>query len=101
MDIKDQEENKDPMHGYIMVNVLEGLVRFDALKLMEQFGMCTCDRCLYDVLALTLNNIPPKYVVTRKGELFAKIESYGSQYKTDITAKLTQACLLVKESPNH
>jgi competence protein ComFB len=89
------------MEGLVLINILEEVMRVEAPKIMKQFGMCTCDRCVTDVLAIALNNIQPKYVVTQKGALFAKIESYGNQYKTDILAKLTQACDIVGQSPSH
>ena len=89
------------MQGLILVNILEEVFRLEVPKIMEEFGMCTCDRCITDVLALALNSMAPKYVVSQRGALFAKISSYGNQYKIDIFTHLSQACEKVKKSPSH
>jgi hypothetical protein len=52
-------------------------------------------------MAITLNKLSAKYVVSHKGALFAKIASYGNQYKTDILSGVTQACVIVENSPSH
>ena len=89
------------MEGLILTNILEEVMRLEAPVIMAELEMCCCDRCLNDVLAIALNSIPPKYVVSKRGALFAKIASYGNQYKTDIYSRLTQACVMVKQSPSH
>ena len=100
-----KEENKDSdgltMDGLVLINILEEVIRMEAPKIMAGMGMCCCERCVNDVMAIALNKIPSKYVVSRKGALFAKIASYGNQYKTDILAGLTQACVIVEKSPSH
>lgn len=97
-DIVDGKIRTEP---FVLVNVLEEMMRLELPKIMAQFDMCTCERCVCDVLAIALNSMLPKYVVTHTGELFAKVESYGNQYKTDILSKLTQACTKVRQTPSH
>ena len=100
--INDNEKSEGgAMEGLVLVNILEEILRMEAPKVMKGFDMCCCERCLCDVMALALNKIPAKYVVSKKGALFAKIASYGNQHRTDIFSSLTQACLSVKESPSH
>jgi len=89
------------MQSLVLANILEEVMRLEAPKIMEEYGMCACDRCVNDVLALALNSMPPKYVVSQRGALFAKISSYGNQYKIDIFTHLSQACGVVKRSPSH
>ncbi|MCL1808134.1 MAG: late competence development ComFB family protein [Clostridiales bacterium] len=89
------------MDGFVLTNILEEVVRLEAPKIMSGYGMCCCERCTNDVIAVTLNNIPSKYVVSLKGSLFAKITSYGMQYRTDIYSKLAEACAKVSKSPSH
>jgi competence protein ComFB len=43
-----------------------------------------------DVMALTLNKLPPKYVSTLKGEMFAKTQ-LRAQVETDVYRELTHA----------
>ena len=85
----------------VLVNIMEEIIRMEAIKIMQGFDMCRCEKCLYDVMAFALNSMPARYVVSHKGALFAKIASYGNQYRTDIFASLTQACNIVKQSPHH
>jgi len=94
-------EQGKSMEGLVFANILEEIMRMEAPKIMSGLNMCVCERCLNDVLALALNRMPPKYVVSKKGALFAKIASYGNQYKTDIYTSLTHACVVVRDSPSH
>ena len=98
---KCKDDDGQSMDGYILVNILEEVIRLEAPRIMAGLKMCCCERCVNDVMALALNGIPAKYVVSRKGALFAKIASYGMQYKTDILSSVTQACMVVEKSPSH
>ena len=83
------------------VNVMEVLVRETAEKYMRASGTCCCDQCMVDVMAYTLNHLPPKYVVMSKGEMIPKLTFYEVQHSSDITARLMQACDVVAKSPHH
>lgn len=83
------------------VNVMEVLVREKAEKYMRASGTCCCDQCMVDVMAYTLNHLPPKYVVMSKGEMIPKLTFYEAQHSSDITARLMQACDVVAKSPHH
>ena len=87
--------------SYISVNIVEDLVKSKVMDFVKKMGGCSCYRCVNDIIAMTLNILPPKYIVTEKGMLFAKISSYENQYTTDLTSALTKACLAVKGSPRH
>lgn len=67
----------------------------------EKEDFCTCERCKLDAIALALNEIQPKYVVTNKGELFGRIDLMTSQYDADIVKEVTKAIEVVKKSPRH
>lgn len=62
---------------------------------------CTCQHCRYDVAALALNFLPPRYVVTAKGQTLAKVKSLDQQFYVDIVTALTNAITLVKSRPHH
>ncbi len=85
--------------GYI--NVMQVLVEEKAPKYIQMFGLCQCKRCLEDVKALTLNHLPPKYVVLEKGDLVPRLTLYEGKYSSDITAQLLHACRIVMETPHH
>lgn len=63
--------------------------------------VCQCEICRYDIVAIALNNLPPKYVVREEGELYSRINTLETQYRIDIYAALTKALMIVKESPRH
>jgi competence protein ComFB len=52
-----------------------------------------------DVMALTLNRIPPRYVVSEKGYLFTRAEELRQQFKTDLLVELTRAIDQVRKNP--
>ncbi|WBW96564.1 late competence development ComFB family protein [Oceanirhabdus sp. W0125-5] len=70
--------------------------------LMEYDNICKCDKCILDVKAIALNSMPPKYIVTNKGELFTKLNAeFNNQQIIDTTRAITQAIELVREKPQH
>ena len=88
-----------PSPGYM--NVMQVLVEEKAPKYIEMFGLCSCKRCLEDVKAITLNHLPPKYVVLERGDMIPRLTVYEGKFSSDITAQLLQACKLVMERPHH
>ena len=82
-------------------NYMEDMVMAKLPQVMKQMDVCTCERCRLDILAYVLNKMPPKYVVTVKGSLYAKLSLLQSQFDVDILTNLTTAATLVKEKPNH
>ncbi|MCI9647881.1 late competence development ComFB family protein [Oscillibacter sp.] len=92
-----REEYEPPAY----VNVMEVLVREKAEKYMRTSGMCCCDHCMVDVMAYTLNHLPPKYVVMSKGEMIPKLTFYEVQHSSDVTTQLMRACEVVSKSPHH
>lgn len=62
---------------------------------------CRCEHCRYDIAALTLNFLPPRYVVTSAGQTWAKINQLNQQFYVDIVSALTNAITIVKSRPHH
>ena len=50
----------------------------------KKHNVCECDRCRADIVAYTLNNLPSKYVVTRWGHLYTKLDQLAVQFKADV-----------------
>ncbi len=48
-------------------NYMEDVVFGQMKEVLADINMCTCEKCLLDVAAIALNDLPPKYVVTEKG----------------------------------
>ena len=86
---------------FITVNIVEDIIKSKAPDFVRKFGACDCHRCVSDIIALALNELPSRYTVTYKGMLFSKISSYENQHVVDISQALTKACMLVSDSPRH
>lgn len=62
---------------------------------------CKCEICRYDIAALALNELPPRYAVREKGALYTKVSMLETQYRADIYSALTRALMKVKQNPRH
>jgi competence protein ComFB len=95
----------DPSQGdlgdYVYVNIMERLVEASVRRYMEMFGLCTCPRCVADVKALALTDLPAKYVVVEKRAEGPRTTLYEGRYRTAVTAQILRACKTVMENPHH
>ena len=83
-------------------NIMEDKVTDITKRLMQDDqDFCTCIRCKLDVIALSLNEVPPKYVVTDKGELYGRANLMTNQSDADIIKEVTRAIDIVRVSPRH
>ncbi|OIQ59304.1 late competence development protein ComFB [Moorella thermoacetica] len=62
---------------------------------------CRCDTCRHDIVALALNQLPPRYVVREQGAIYSKITMLEAQHRADIYSALTRALMIVKKAPRH
>jgi len=79
----------------IMIDHLLGAV------LKNYSDICTCETCLMDIKAIALNNLPPRYVVTEKGELYKKAEELDTQIQVDVIGVITKAIEQVRKNKRH
>lgn len=87
---------------YHFVNVMEQLIlRQDIDDYLRQYNVCTCERCVADVCALTLSGLPAKYVVSSKDSLSPLLSYYESKYKIYMLTEIIKACNKVRENPRH
>lgn len=93
------QEGREQVGNYrnYMETVVEEL--FDEYG--ESWGCCPCPHCRDDIIAYTLNLLPPRYIVTTPGAAFAKLDSLQKQYRADIVTALSRAADLVSKSPRH
>ncbi len=88
------------LHHHVF-NVVEIIAKDKVADIMERMAMCTCEKCVCDVLALALNDLPTKYVTSDAGKQYIQLDSYKKQFETDVAFALMKACITVKETPNH
>lgn len=82
-------------------NYMKDMVLDQLDEILEDINMCKCDQCLADVAALALNDLPAKYIVSEKGELYSKINTLKQQFEVDLIAAITKAAVIVKKKPRH
>ena len=68
---------------------------------LKDINMCKCETCMMDIAAKALNDLPPQYVVTKKGEVYSKINNLKVQFEVDVISAITKAAVLVKRYPRH
>lgn len=85
----------------LIKNYMELCVNDMLDSVLTGINACRCERCRMDTLAIALNSLPPKYVVTKKGELYTKLSSLQNQFDVDIIAAITKASVIVGRNPRH
>jgi competence protein ComFB len=86
---------------YKLKNHMEDVVAKLTDKYMKDADACHCEKCRLDVMALALNELPPAYIVTQRGELFASIDSTYLQNQVDVEMAVLKAIDMVRENPKH
>ncbi len=90
------------MAVFRMINKMEQFVKAYVEQTFENdSALCPCERCRMDVLALSLNSLPPKYVVTEFGDIVTNVDLDSSQWKADIMMAVLKAVNVVKGKPRH
>lgn len=88
--------------GIFLKNCMEDFVwNFMDEVLAKYPEACSCTICRYDIAAIALNSLPPRYVVREKGEIFSKISTLEVQYRADVYGALTRAIMTVQANPRH
>lgn len=82
-------------------NYMEEFVFHQLKEVLDDINMCKCEKCMLDVAAIALNDLPPKYIVTEKGELYSKIDALKQQFDVDVIVAITRAAAVVKKRPRH
>lgn len=82
-------------------NYMEEIVFSMIKEVLDDINVCSCDKCILDIAAIALNDLPSRYIVSEKGELYSKINSLRQQFEVDVISAITKAAVLVKRSPRH
>lgn len=84
-----------------LVNVMESIVDEKLAEMLAGEDCCKCEKCLEDMKAIALNHLPAKYVSSRNGELFSKLDSTIRQNSADIMVAVSKAIDCVSAKPGH
>jgi competence protein ComFB len=80
---------------------MEDLVVKKTDEILKLMNICKCDKCRLDIVALALNSLPSKYVVTEKGELYTKVRELEQQFDVDVDTAIIKAAVFVSKNPKH
>jgi competence protein ComFB len=87
---------------YELKNYTEVMVNSLVDSVLKDYpDLCKCSKCVLDIEALALDKLPSRYVVTRSGEVFKKLDELDKQYYADTVASIVAAAMIVKEKPMH
>lgn len=95
------EPETAPEPDFVYLNVMEEIVKDKIIYFMRQFDLCTCERCKADTIALTMNGLMPKYIVTLPAAVPPLISYYTNRLISDVTVEAIKACMTVKDNPRH
>ena len=83
-------------------NFMEYVVARKLKSVLKQCpDCCACETCRRDIMSLALNHLPPRYISTDKGNLYARIELLSIAYDSDIVEKIAKAIAVVSQNPRH
>lgn len=85
----------------MLINANEEIVKQRMPELLKEYDCCKCEKCMFDMMAIALNNIKPAYVNTAEGMLFKRINSMLPQKTADIDIEILKAINLVSAHPKH
>ncbi|MDO9573489.1 MAG: late competence development ComFB family protein, partial [Candidatus Contubernalis sp.] len=84
-----------------LMNLMEEVAPEVLEDLWKKEDMYHCEKCKLDILAMALNNLPPRYVVTDRGKTFSKADFLELQKRVDVLAAISNALRIVKKNPHH
>lgn len=82
-------------------NIMEDVVQQKVDDVLERFNCCKCELCKQDVIAIALNNLPPRYISANEQKMSAKIQMTMVKAANDANAALVKAAIVVRNSPRH
>ncbi|MEK4230987.1 late competence development ComFB family protein [Solibacillus sp. FSL H8-0538] len=90
----------EPVLGNVIEEIVSGLVRF-LLHGNEYQTFCHCKVCELDIIAITLNTLPPKYVTTKDSRDAAFQQLNTPENIEMINKQIIRAIHIVGRNPRH
>lgn len=85
-----------------LTNYMEEVVERNLDTIMAKFpSCCKCEECRRDIAALALNNLPPRYISSFKGDIFARVNEMEVQHLVEVIQQIAQAIKIVTAHPRH
>ena len=84
--------------GVKVINIHERMVAGRIEAALKKFGCCSCTLCRNDAMAMALNSVSPKYIVTTEADVE---ELLKNESPDEVTQAISKAILHVKANPRH
>ena len=85
----------------MIVNMMEEMVALRIDAVLGKADICKCDQCRNDVMALSLNQLPPRYVSRVSGNVFTSFSLNTDQGQAQVLTSLMRAVETVRANPRH
>ncbi|SFT49540.1 competence protein ComFB [Selenomonas sp. GACV-9] len=83
-------------------NCMEEFVQDKMDVVLEQYpDCCRCEQCRLDIAALALNQLPPRYVSTREGDVFVRVNEMNTECEVKVIKAIANAIEVVNKNPRH
>ncbi len=82
-----------------LVNKMEELVMDNIESILARFSCCKCKRCRKDIIAITMNTLPPKYVVKKSDD--SPKEPIDIELLNEVSGAVVRAVIKVRSAPRH
>ena len=83
-------------------NIMEEVVQQNLSRVLRMYpDCCTCEKCQQDILLLALNNLPPKYISTQRGDVYTRLKLTEIQDDVKLIEEIAKAVEIVMRNPRH
>lgn len=84
-----------------LYNVMEEVVHEVLIRYKDQLHLtCQCEHCMNDIMAIALNELPPRYIVNQDYVPYVRAAHVADrQGATNIILIVTKAAAFVSKSP--
>jgi len=88
----------DNTNQIVLTNIIEKIVMSKIDRALEKFKICKCYFCKQQIIARTLNELMPKYVLLKEDEID---EFVAHEDDTEVVSMLVKTIINVKSNPIH
>lgn len=82
-----------------LVNKMEEIVMTNLESILARFSCCKCKRCRKDIIAITMNSLPPKYVVKKADD--EPKPPIDIDLINEVSGAIVRAVIKVRSAPRH
>jgi competence protein ComFB len=87
--------------SFVLINAADQIVMTKVSEMIAETDMCKCEKCFLDVCMHALNQLPNKYVTSKKGEVISNIYTTAVANNVAYIVAITTAIEIVKNDPQH